>query len=453
MTSTTRLTRQALAMSILAACFASADAHAQEAVAISLGGAARLAAERNASPQIARLRVDQAEARVRQSRAEFLPTVTAAALDNERTFNSASFGINFANPATGKFTFDPNGELLGPVKTWDFRGTLKQNIFDPGSFARLRAARAGVTASTVEVLSAAQQVAADAALKYVLALRADAQYLARTADSTLAAELLGIARDQLAAGVGIALDVTRAQSQLSMVHSQIIAAFSDREHARTNLVRAIGLPVNTRVTLTDSLATMPATMILPSEAEAVQRASHTRADLKALDEQAAVAQLALGAIRADALPALALFADEGATGSSTQHLLNTYAWGIQLSVPVFDGLRRSGRAAEQHSAVNEIAVRRKDLLEQATADVRAALGDLMSAREQLAASQERVGFAEQEVAQARDRFRAGVSGNADVITALMTLNAARTQLIDAHTALQFSRVSLARAQGIVTDLP
>ena len=448
----TRLTRQSLAMSILAVGLTGA-ARAQEPVAISLGGAARLAAERNASPQIARLKVDQAEARVRQSRAEFLPTVTAAALDNERTFNSASFGINFANPLTGKYTFDPDGEVLGPVKTWDFRGTLKQNIFDPGSFARLRAARANVTASAVEVSSAAQTVAADAALKYVLALRADAQYLARMDDSTLAAELLGIARDQLSAGVGIALDVTRAQSQLSMVRSQLIAAFMDRERARLNLVRAIGLPVDTRVTLTDSLTTLPSAPTLPTEADAVQRASHTRADLKALDEQAAAAQLALGAIRADALPTLALFADEGATGKSTQHLLNTYTWGIQLSVPVFDGLRRNGRAAEQRSAVNEIAVRRKDLLEQATADVRAALGDLRTAREQLTASQERVGFAEQDVAQARDRFRAGVSGNADVITALMTLNGARTQLIDARTSLQISRILLARAQGTVTDLP
>ena len=449
MPSMTRLFRLPIA---LFACVTSV-AHTQEPVAISLGGAARLAAERNAAPRIARLKVDQAEARVRQSRAEFLPTVTAAALDNERTFNSANFGINFANPATGTYLFDPNGQVLGPVRTWDFRGTLKQSIFDPGSFARMRAARAGVAASSVEVSSAAQQVAAAAAMAYVLALRAEARFSARTADSTLAAELLSIARDQLAAGVGIALDVTRAQSQLSMARSQLITAFGDRERARMDLVRAIGLSVNMRVTLTDSLAAPPSALAVPGEAEAVQRAARTRADLRALDEQAAVAQLALGAIRADALPALSLFADQGAIGKSTQHLLNTYTWGIQLSVPVFDGFRRSGRADEQNSAVRQIDVRRKDLLEQVTADMRGALGDFQSAREQIGASQERVGFAEQEVAQARDRFRAGVAGNAEVITALMALNGARTQLIDAQTGLQIARISIARAQGTMTDLP
>jgi hypothetical protein len=64
----------------------------------------------------------------------------------------------------------------------------------------------------------------------------------------------------------------------------------------------------------------------------------------------------------------------------------------------------------------------------------------------------RLRLGEQEVAQAQERFRAGVAGNADVITASLNLNAARTQYIDALTALQAARVALARAEGLVTTL-
>ena len=85
--------------------------------------------------------------------------------------------------------------------------------------------------------------------------------------------------------------------------------------------------------------------------------------------------------------------------------------------------------------------------------MRAALLDLRAANELLVASEERVGLAEQELAQSRDRFRAGVSGNADVITAQLALNAARTQAIDARASLQSARTSLARAQGTITELP
>jgi outer membrane protein len=85
-------------------------------------------------------------------------------------------------------------------------------------------------------------------------------------------------------------------------------------------------------------------------------------------------------------------------------------------------------------------------------DVRGAFLDIASAREQVDAARERQQFAEQEVAQARERFRAGVAGNADVITALASLNAARTGVIDALTAYQSARVSLARAEGIVSQI-
>ena len=100
----------------------------------------------------------------------------------------------------------------------------------------------------------------------------------------------------------------------------------------------------------------------------------------------------------------------------------------------------------------EIEVRRRDLRQQVSLDVRGALLDLVSAREQVDAARERQRLSEQEVAQAQERFRAGVASNADVITASVTLNAARTGLIDALTAYQGARVSLARAEGTVSQL-
>jgi outer membrane protein len=100
----------------------------------------------------------------------------------------------------------------------------------------------------------------------------------------------------------------------------------------------------------------------------------------------------------------------------------------------------------------DIEVRRRDLRQQVAVDVRGAFLDIASAREQVDAARDRQRLAEQEVSQARDRFSAGVAGNADVITALATLNTARTGLIDALTAYQAARVSLARAEGTVSQL-
>ena len=450
----TNATRATIAIASAAAfAFGARAALAQQPIVLTLGGAARLAADKSAAPEAARLRADQAQARVRQSKAAFLPNVSGDLFEGERTFNSSSFGINFADPVTGKSLFDPNGVVIGPVRMYDIRGTVEQNIYDPSAFARLKAARASSAAYGNEAAAQAQQAAGMAASVYVRVLRADAMFAARLADSTLGAELLAIARDQLDAGVGIALDVTRAQSQFASTRAQIISARNERDRARLDLHRALGLPLNAPIALADSLPGLPTNGALPTEQEATERAMRSRADLRSADAQIAAAQRQIESIKSERLPALSAFIDQGPTSNTTQHLISTYDWGIRLSVPMFDGFRREGRIEEQQAAVEELGVRKRDLSEQAAIDVSGALLDLMSARESLAATEEHLRLAEQELAQARDRFRSGVAGNADVITASLGLNAARTQVVDSRAAFQSARVALARAQGTVTELP
>ncbi len=442
----------ATALLIVFALFAR-QASAQEPVVLTLGGAARLAADKSAAPEAARLRTAQAEARVRQSKAAFLPNLHGDATESERTFNSASFGLNFADPLTGKSLFDPNGQDVGPVKTFDFRATITQSIYDPASFARLKAARASSASFSDEAAAQSQMAAGTAAAVYVRVLKADAQLAARIADSTLAEELLGIARDQLTAGVGIALDVTRAQAQLAANRAQLIAARNERNRARLELHRALGLPLTAPITIADSLTGPLANDVLPTALDATSKAMHSRADLRAADGQIAAAQRQVESIKSERLPSLAAFLDDGPTSKSLGHLMPTYDWGIRVTVPIFDGFRREGRMQEQQAAIQELGVRKRDLTDQAAIDVSGALLDLNSAREELAATEEHLRLSEQELAQSRDRFRSGVTGNAEVVTASLNLNAARTQVVDARAAFQSARVALARAQGIVTELP
>jgi outer membrane protein TolC len=75
-----------------------------------------------------------------------------------------------------------------------------------------------------------------------------------------------------------------------------------------------------------------------------------------------------------------------------------------VSVPVFEGGRRSSRIAEQSAIERELEVRERDLRSQVTVEVRGALLDIASAREQVEAAREQVRFAQQEVSQARERF-------------------------------------------------
>lgn len=425
---------------------------AQSPVQLTLGGAARLAASQSGAATIARTRIEQAEARVTQARAQLFPLLSASVGENERNQNTATFGFAFRDQ-NGKPVFDPSGQILPPVKVLDLRARAQASILDFSVGARLTSVRQQVRVASADAAGAADQAATLAAATYVRALRADAVLGARVADSTLAAELLTIAQEQVKAGVGVALDVTRARSQLSSAHAQLIAARADRDRARLDLRRVINVTATTELVLSDSLMALPVTTAVPTADEGTRIAFSRRADLRAAAELQATAARNVRATQLERLPTLGLFGDQGAIGNSSTHLLNTYTWGLQVSVPLFDGFRREGRIEEQRAQVREADVRRRDLEAQAAIDVRSALLDLETAREMLAAAEERLSLAQQELEQARQRFTAGVTGNADVITASLGINAARTLVIDARAAYQAARVTLARAEGTITELP
>ncbi len=418
---------------------------------LTLGDAVRLAAEQSAVAEAARYGAEQAHARVKQRRADLLPNLSAYAQQEGRSFNTATLGIDIPTPAGQPPLFAPNGQVIKGVNTLDVRGRLSQTLVDVGAIERVRSAGASARASDADAGNAAEQAGDTAASAYLRTESADAQVTARLADSVLADSLLLIARAQLRAGVGVGLDVTRAESQVASVRAQLIALRNRRDRARLDLLRALGLPLDSEVQLADSLDALPVRDTLPDEKAAIERALRQRPDLHAADEQLQAARQGLTAIRAERLPTLSVFGDQGLIGKS-DHLLGTYTWGVQVTLPILDGFGREGRAEEQQAAAREIEVHRHDLEQQAAIEVRGALLDLTSAREQVDAARERLRLAQQELAQAQDRFQAGVAGNADAITASLEVNDARTQLVDALTAYQSGRVALARAQGSITTL-
>ena len=410
---------------------------------ISLHDAITLARTQSTAAALAGIRAEEFEARVPQRRADLLPSMSIVAADGARTYNTASFGL----PLPG---LDPRGAVIGPVRTVDLRARIGMSLYDPVARARYHGAEAVADSAGLGHEAAMDAAALVAATAYLRTLHADASVNAHAADSSSAAQLLTIAHDVLEAGVGVALDVTRAEAQLAGVRTQLAAARNEQRQAALALRRALGMPLTQPLVLTDSLEA-PA-FIAPAESEAISTALQARPELRAAAAGAHAAQLARNAASAARLPAVAAYAEPGFTSSGYGHLLRTYAVGVQLSVPLFEGGRNEARLDEQNAALRVAELRRDDLTDQVSFEVRSALLDLNSATEQVALARERLRLAEAEVTQAQERFRAGVAGNADVITALLALTTSRGQFIDAATSLRFAQVSLARAEGRISGI-
>src|SRR5438094_399478 len=254
-------------------------------------------------------------------------------------------------------------------------------------------------------------------------------------------------------GVGAAIDVTRARTQLVTAQGLTIITRNELDRARIALARALAIDPATPLELADTLAAGLANAEVPGDRQAaVAAALAGRPDLQAEVARGAAARQTGSAIRAERLPRLDLEADYGVNGLTMPSAISTRQVALQVTVPILDGFHREARIAEQNATVSESRVRERDLRQQIAADVDGALLDLRSAEAQQIVAAERLRLATDELAQARERFKAGVAGNIEVIDAQSNLIRARDTDIDARLAAASARVALARAVGVASTL-
>ena len=416
---------------------------------LSFADAVRVASGQATPVELATLRATEADARVRQARSALLPSLAISGAWVNRTFNSKSLGISFPTPPGQPGLPD----LIGPFDNYDGRVRATQTVFDWSSLKRVRAAGAQADGSRAERGATVESAAQTAAAAYLRAARAAAVVAARRADSSIAAELVTLAEAQKRAGVSAAIDVTRARTQLVTAQGLTIIARNELDRARIALARALAIDPATPLELADTLAAGLANAEVPGDRQAaVAAALAGRPDLQAEVARGAAARQTGSAIRAERLPRLDLEADYGVNGLTMPSAISTRQVALQVTVPILDGFHREARIAEQNATVSESRVRERDLRQQIAADVDGALLDLRSAEAQQIVAAERLRLATDELAQARERFKAGVAGNIEVIDAQSNLIRARDTDIDARFAAASARVALARAVGVASTL-
>jgi len=394
---------------------------------------------------IAGFRSDAAGARVREARAALLPNLAFTGSWVNRTFNPQTLGFKipgFSLPS-----------LVPPFNAYDGRARVTQTLFDLSSLSRISAARGQLNAANAERTAVIETAVQNVALAYARAARAQAVVEARHADSVLAAELVGLAVAQQQAGVSASIDVTRARTQLADAAGALVVAANQLDRAKIDLARALGIDPNTPITLADSLSAELGAADVPADrGTAVTQAVATRPDLLAEQARGRAAQQAASAISAERLPRLDVEADYGFSGLRVPDAVGTRQVAVEVTLPILDGFRREGRRAEQQAVVRESDVRVRDLRQQVSADVDGALLDLRSAGAQQQIAVERLQLAAQEVSEARQRFKAGVAGNIEVINAQSSLLRARDADIDARFAAVSARIALARSVGSARTL-
>lgn len=418
---------------------------AQETLPLSLKRAVEIALAPDGSPRVALAEesIQQARTRVAQARAAFLPDIETSVTDQNETVNLRSFGLNIQVPG---FNLP---SLAGPFTVFDARATIQESVFDFSSIRKYQASKATVAATKADSEATRNQVSDAVARAYLACLRADARVETGRANVELSDALQKLAERQKTAGTGTGIEVTRAQVQLANDRQQLIVAENDRRKAVLQLLRTIGLNLDSRIEFIDKLIYKP--VDAGSMAAALERARSERAELKAQARREEIARLNYGSVKAERLPSISAFGNYGSIGQEIIGAIPTRTYGITMKVPVWDGGRRDARRAEGLSQLRQEQIKTRDVKQQVDLDVRLALDSIASAASQVETAREGLSLAENELAQARRRYEGGVANSIEVTDAQTRLDRARDNQIAALYNYNLARLDLATATGSISE--
>lgn len=378
-----------------------------------------------------------------QQLSALLPHLSASPYLDVSQVNLAEFGFGFNFPGVKIPT------IVGPFSYIDARANLSQSILDVRAIQDTRAADERLKSARHTYQDARDLVVLSVGFTYLQTIATEARVETVQAQVDTAQALYNQASDQVTAGTSPSIDALRAQVELKTRQQQLIAAKNDLEIQKLSLARTIGLAPGQQFTLTDKSPYSPLDALTVDEA--LKRAYASRSDFQAALANVRAAEYSKKAAQAERYPTISFTADYGAAGRHISQSHGVFDVRGTLNIPIFQGNAAHGDIEVAEAALQQSRDRLENLRGQIDADVRTVLLDLQSSQQQVEVAQSNVALADQTLAQARDRFSAGVTDTVEVVQAAEAVASAHENYISSLYSYNYAKISLARALGAAEE--
>ena len=415
-----------------------------QALRLTLDQAVATALKQNTTAQIAVLTAAQSEQDRKIALSELLPQAELGVTEQWQRQNlRAFFG------GSPLFSGLPAGVALpghvGPYPIFSTGPSFHGPIIDLTLFRRYQASRNAANASKQDRFSTREQVILLVVSQYIGTLRSAADVLASQSRVELAQALYNQAADLQKEGVGTGIDTLRANVELQNENQRLLEAQATLATSLFGLSRLLNLDPRQRLELADTLGFFETPQ--PDVETSIEEGLASRHEWKALEEQLRAAENEKKAANALRLPALHFSGNWAELGTYPSNVIPTYTYAGTVSVPLFTGGRIRAQTVRADLDIQKLLQQQADLRNQIALEVKTALINLDSARNQVRVANLGVQLSKEEVEQARDRFNAGVANNIEVIQAQDSLARANDNQIAALYRFNQARADLARAVG------
>jgi outer membrane protein TolC len=412
----------------------------QDTLRLTLEQAVALAVKQNPTQQIGLLNAAESVQDKDISRANLLPQANLKVADTVQRVNlQAEFG---GKPLVQGFQLPGH---IGPFQTFSAGPTFGSPVFDLSLWKQYQATRTSVDAAKASSLSTREQVILLVVSQYIGTLRDVANVEASRSRVDLAQALYDQAADLQKEGVGTGIDTLRANVELQNEKQRLIEAENQRDSSLFGLSKLLDLNPRQKIALADSLSYFETPQ--PDVETSIELGLADRPEWKQLQAQEKVAKYEKQSIQYSRLPSLRFDGEWAYFGLSSTTGIPTYNYAASVNMPLFTSGRIRAEVVKQDIELQKVGQQEIDLRNQIALDVKTSLLNLESARNEVQVANLGIVLSKQEVDQARDRFRAGVANNIEVIQAQDSLARANDNQIAALYRFNQARADFARAIG------
>ena len=405
---------------------------------LNLAEALNLAMERNPQVLMARARIDALKGKIREVRAQALPSI-----------NLNGSALRWRDPSfLNASSFDKIPEefkqalVVAPANLFDYNISVSQPLYTSGKVGTaLRLASLESKGSGVDREQVEQQVRLQVIRAFYGLLLTQQQLKVAQETVHQREKHLEMARTRFAGGVATQVDVLRSQVSVANARPELIRAENSVRQARAVLNNLLVRPLVFPTQAVGQLTFTPQPKV--DLQEAVQRASEHRPELvrARINELEAADQQKLA--NAESRLRLDFNGQYGISSRLTSNLFNhefsRYLFTVSVGLPLFDGGRRSGlvRQAIANRRIAELT--RVEAENNVRLEAQTALDEMERAEKTVEAAQLSVHEAERVLNMMQDNYKYGAATTLDVLDAQTALTTARGTLLQGlydHTLAQ-----------------
>ncbi len=386
-----------------------AEATAQAPLAFNLKSALARARDQNALLKAAAARVEERRGLITATRADALPQFNATAdFTRNRDVSILNSGIG---DSLAQFNLDKNS-LVAPRSFYTTQFSLSQPIFYFGKLnSAIEVAKVGEREAQAAYSTAELDTLHGVAKAYLAVLGAEAQLDVVAVRLKTSERFLEDVKSKLDAQSATQLDLLRAQAELQGVIPDVLQAKADYERAVEVLDGQLGLDPRTSLRLEQ----LPAPEI-PKELQGVSRSEMTQ-----LEQQEEAIAINDRILASDLKPKLDLNANYGWQTGSTDNLFHepyeTWRLSLTLKVPLFDGLRSSGKRAQNRAVLEQVRQQKVDLERQIQVQQQTARREIQKAIALLDAATKAHDAGNEALRVSRESFDQGLITSLDLLQA------------------------------------